>query len=146
MKKVIILIALVAALAGGGYFAWTKVSGGEEEVATASEHSAEKSSDNLLYVNLDSITAPFIRDGRFAQYIVLTIALEVANADAKDAVRHNIPRLRDAFISELHTLAAIRSPQQKLINLARVKARLMAGAERVLGKDVVVEVLVQLAS
>lgn len=148
MKKIIILVVLVVLLAGGGYFAWTTFSskGGKEEAATAPAHSPEGTDGKLLFVDLEAITAPFIRDGRFAQYVVLTITLEVADADAKDAVRQNIPRIRDVFVTELHALAAIRSPQQKLINLARVKARMMAGAERVLGEGVVTDVLVQLAS
>ena len=147
MKKMIIMIVLVAVLAGGGYFAWTTFSAeeGEEETATASAPSGDEADDKLLFVDLDAITAPFIRDGRFAQYVVITITLEVADDDAKDTARRNIPRLRDAFVSELHALAAIRSPQQRLINLERVKARMMAGAERVLGQGIVTDVLVQLA-
>lgn len=152
MKKIIIMIAVVAVLGGGGYFAWTTFSAeegegeGEDETATASAHSRERTDGNLLFVDLDAITAPFIRDGRFAQYVVLTITLEVVDEDARGTVLKNIPRIRDAFVSELHALAAIRSPQQRLINLARVKARMMAGAERVLGQGVVTDVLVQLAS
>lgn len=148
MKKIIIMIALVAVLAGGGFYAWTTFSAneGQEETDVASDHSGEGTDDTLLFVDLDSLTAPFIRDGRFAQYVVISITLEVADDSAKSTVRRNIPRLRDAFVSELHALAAIRSPQQKLINLARVKARMMAGAERVLGQGIVIDVLVQLAS
>ncbi len=152
MKMIIILVAFVALLAGGGYFAWTTYSAGNGDVDAevdsggSEEHIAEAGGDGALFVELDPITAPFIRDGRFAQYIVLTVSLEVSDDEAKLAVRRNMPRLRDAFVSELHALAAMRSPKQKLINLSRIKTRMLAGADRVLGKDVVLDVLVQVAS
>ncbi len=144
MKKIIILVVLMAVLGGGGFFAWTQMSGEEEQAG--SEQLRGPNDENLMFVELDPITAPFIRDGRFAQYIVLTISLEVNDDDAKDMVRRNIPRIRDAFLSELHTLAAMRSPRQRLINLSRIKVRLMSGANRVLGRGVVLDILVQLAS
>ena len=81
----------------------------------------------------------------FAQYVVLVVNLEVANDKNAETVQSEMPRLRDAFVLELNALAAMRSPDQLLINVARVKARLLAGATRVTGPGVVRDVLIQLA-
>ncbi|MCH7889230.1 MAG: hypothetical protein IIA00_08125 [Proteobacteria bacterium] len=141
MKIAVILSFLIAALGGGGYFAWTTFfSGGDQAVA-----GIFGGGDEVRYVEIERLTAPFIRDGRFVQYVVLDVSLEVPSAAAESRVRQLVPRLRDAFLSELHRLARTRSTNQRLINVARVKARLLNRADGVLGPDVVNEVLVQLA-
>ncbi len=137
------LLVLVGFLGGGGFFAWTTFLGSKS--GSGGTLSLSAATADAYYIEMDPLTAPFIRDGVFAQYVVLVINLEVASEDAIEAVREKKPRLRDAFVSELHALAAIRSPRQRLINLARVKARLLAGANRILGPGVVRDVLVQLA-
>ena len=77
--------------------------------------------------------------------MLLVVNLEVGSKRDIARVREMLPRLRDAFVTELHALAATRSPDQRLINVGRVKARLIAGAHKVLGPGVVRDVLVQLA-
>ena len=139
MKIAIGLLGLVLLLGGGGYFGWTTYfSGDDVEPSLAAD-------DAPSYIELKPITAPFVRDGKFAHYVVLVVNIEVANETAKSKVKAYMPKLRDAFVTELHALAAVRPSSQRLINVARVKARLMAGTERVLGPDVVRDVLVQLA-
>ncbi len=139
MKIAIGLLVLVLLLGGGGYFGWTTyLSGDDAEPILAAD-------DSPGYIELKPITVPFVRDGKFAHYVVLVVHIEVANETAMSKVKAYMPKLRDAFVSELHALAAVRPASQKLINVARVKARLMAGTERVLGPDVVRDVLVQLA-
>ena len=137
------LLVLVVVLGGGGFFAWTKFAGTESSSGGTLSLSAAMA--GVHFVEMKALTAPFIRDGVFAQYVVLVINLEVANESDVAIVHENKPRLRDAFVSELHALAAVRPPEQRLINLARVKARLLAGASRVLGPGVVRDILVQLA-
>ena len=45
----------------------------------------------------------------------------------------------------VHTMATMRNPDQAMINIRRVKSRLLANADAVLGAGVVRGVLVQLA-
>ncbi len=142
MKITLVALFVIAAL-GGGYFAWTEFfadrGGGEGASSLFSRD------DKPYYVEIERLTAPFIRDGEFVQYVVLDVSLELADEPNATKVRQLAPRLRDAFLAELHRLARIRPAGQRLINLGRVKARLLAGADRVLGPDVVRDVLVQLA-
>ncbi|MFQ5783845.1 MAG: flagellar basal body-associated protein FliL [Alphaproteobacteria bacterium] len=142
MKKLVIIIAALGLLGGGGFFAWTQFAGGD----AASDHTeVRKRPDNPVYVEMEPLTVPFIKDGKFAQYVVLVVDLEVWSESDADIVRQRKPRLRDSFVTELHALAARRPPDQTLINLARVKARLLAGANEIMGSNVVRDVLVQLA-
>lgn len=143
MKKILIIVIGLAVLGGGGFFAWTMFMGGQD--AGPVDGSLAASRESPVYVEMEPLTAPFIRDGRFAQYVVLVVNLEVANEKNAERIQARMPELRDAFVTELHALAALRPPDQKLINLARIKARLLAGANRVMGSGVVRDVLVQLA-
>ena len=143
MRTVMILMVVLLVLGGGGYFGW------QQFTAASPEPGAPGVSGDLegqpRYVELDPLTAPFVRDGKFAQYVVLVVNLEVSDEDDVVKVREFLPRLRDALVTDLHTLATMRNPEQKVLNLVRVKSRLLANANDVLGEGVVRGVLVQLA-
>ena len=143
MKKAIILVVLLLVL-GGGYFGWQQM--GETSADVGEESQAGFFfDDEPRFVELDLLTAPFLRGGKFVQYVVLVVNLEVVNDAAVDEVRAVMPRLRDAFVSELHTLATMRNPEQKMLNIKRIKSRLLASAQKVMGGGIVRAVLVQLA-
>ena len=143
MKKAIIFLVLGLLLAGGGYVAWSGYYAAQTGADASFSISAK--SNEPGYIELKPLTAPVVRDGAFAHYVLLVVNLEVtAGHDIAD-VREYMPRLRDAFVTELHALAVVRPRGQRLINLPRIKTRLLATAERVLGPGVVSEVLVQLA-
>ena len=132
MKKAIILMVLLLVLGGGGYFGWQQMG---ETFADGGEGSQGGFffDDEPRFVELDLLTAPFLRGGKFVQYVVLVVNLEVVNDAAVDEVRAVMPRLRDAFVSELHTLATMRNPEQKMLNIKRIKSRLLASAQKVMG-------------
>lgn len=143
MKKAIILVVLLLVL-GGGYVGWQQMSD------TAPEAGKEGTSafffdDEPKFVELDLLTAPFVRGGKFVQYVVLVVILEVDDDDGVVEVRSVMPRLRDAFVTELHTIATMRNPEQKMLNIKRIKSRLLASAHKVMRNRIVRAVLVQLA-
>ncbi len=77
--------------------------------------------------------------------MVLVFNHEVRGDDEVDEVRAVMPRLRDAFVTELHTIATMRNPEQKMLNMKRIKSRLLASAHKVMRNEIVRDVLVQLA-
>lgn len=145
MKTAIILVVLLVVLGGGGYVGWQQMGGSSSEAAGEGGGGSSFFDDEPKFVELDLLTAPFVRGGKFVRYVVLVINLEVVNDDAVDEVRAVMPRLRDAFISDLHTLATMRNPEQKMINIKRIKSRLLISAQEVMGENIVRDVLVQLA-
>ena len=146
MKTAIILVVLLIVLGGGGYFGWQQM--GESSSPSGAGESGGSSffaNDDPRFVELDLLTAPFLRGGKFAKYVVLVINLEVSNDDEVEEVRAVMPRLRDAFVTELHTIATMRNPEQKMLNIKRIKSRLLVSANEVMGEGFVRDVLVQLA-
>ena len=148
MKTAIILVVLLIVLGGGGYYGWQQMGDNPDTADAGPEAPGGEGGfyeDGPKFVELDLLTAPFVRGGKFVQYVVLVINLEVASNDAVDDVRAVMPRLRDAFITELHTMATMRNPDQKMLNMPRIKSRLLASANQVMGGNTVRDVLVQLA-
>ncbi len=143
MRNIVIMIIALLVLGGGGYFGWRQFDA--EQTGPAPDIPYGSIEGQPLFIELDPLTAPFVRDGKFAHYVVIVVNLEVVNKDDFDKVRGLLPRLRDAFVTELHTMATMRNPDQAMINMRRVKSRLLASADAVLGEGVVRGVLVQLA-
>ena len=148
MRKIVIIITVLLVLGGGGFFGWQQFIA-EQSTTEVSDMAPDIPYGSIegepLFIELDPLTAPFVRDGKFAHYVVIIVNLEVASRDDFDKVRIFLPRVRDAFVVELHTLATVRNPDQAMINMRRVKARLTASVDAVLGEGVVRGVLVQLA-
>ena len=145
MKTAIILVVLLIVLGGGGYFGWQQMGESSPDGGEESGGSSFFANDDPRFVELDLLTAPFLRGGKFAKYVILVINLEVSNDDEVEEVRAVMPRLRDAFVTELHTIATMRNPEQKMLNIKRIKSRLLVSANEVMGEGVVRDVLVQLA-
>lgn len=146
MKKAIILVVLLLVLGGGGYVGWQQM-GDTAPEAEAGEGGENSSffADEPRFIELDLLTAPFMRGGKFVQYVVLVVNLEVRSDDEVVEVRAVMPRLRDAFVTELHTIATMRNPEQMMLNMKRIKSRLLASAHKVMRNETVRDVLVQLA-
>ncbi|MFP6742962.1 MAG: hypothetical protein VCD33_15275 [Alphaproteobacteria bacterium] len=146
MRIAIIAFVALLVLGGGGYFGWQQLSAPAGEPGGVDDIPAMGSVEGQpVYVELGALTAPFVRNGKFAHYVVLIVNLEVGDQDDIDKVRAFMPRLRDAFVVDLHNLATIRNPDQGLINMRRVKSMLKKTTLEVLGPNVVHDVLVQLA-
>ncbi len=144
MKKAIILVVLLLVLGGGGYVGWQQM-GNTAPGARDGGGNSSFFADEPKFVELDLLTAPFVRGGKFVQYVVLVVNLEVRGDDEVDEVRAVMPRLRDAFVTELHTIATMRNPEQKMLNMKRIKSRLLASAHKVMRNEFVLDVLVQMA-
>ena len=144
MKKAIILVVLLLVLGGGGYVGWQQM-GDTARGAWEGGGNSSFFADEPKFVELDLLTAPFVRGGKFVQYVVLVVNLEVRGDDEVDEVRAVMPRLRDAFVTELHTIATMRNPEQMMLNMKRIKSRLLASAHKVMRNEIVRDVLVQLA-
>ncbi len=140
MKWVMIIGAAVALIAGG-FFGWTQYAGDD---AFAISFEGEEEVD-LVTVDLEALTVPFVREGKFAHYVVLVVSLQVNGQDRATLVRGQIPRLRDSFVEGLHALAIRRSANQTVISIPRIRSTLIASSEKVMGPGVITDILVQLA-
>lgn len=98
--------------------------------------------DGPIYVRMDPVTAPVYRKNRVRYYIFLTINLLMSDAEAKAEAYKLMPKLRDAFLRELHGDSILREDGPKGLDLYGLKKRLMNQARKILGAKAVSDVLI----
>jgi flagellar protein FliL len=148
MKKLLfILLPLLLLLGGGGAGAWfffleAPAEGEHAAVPAEGEHKAEA---KAVFVDVGEIIVPvYNRDGK-NNLMVVRMELEIGEAMAVDEVRYMLPRLRDAYIGTLSTLAGRGELVDESQRSATIKRALKLASDRVLGPDAIRDVLLQRA-
>ena len=102
---------------------------------------AAASADAERIIKLDPIVLPTLRNGRADRQVTLVILLEMADGKPRSIATDAMPRLRDAYITELSSLLDYDWPGGAVLDLEFARRRLMLQNERVLGQHVVDRVL-----
>lgn len=97
------------------------------------------------YYTLQPFTVPIVRDGRIARHVSLLVTLETRGAANKDKILEARKRLRDSFLRDLHGVMAFRRKDGRPFKTSVLKKRLMAVSKRVLGADIVRDILIEIA-
>ena len=143
------LLALLL-LAGGGagaYFYFGKseavASVGETPVAEV-EESEDGKPPEITYVELAPIILPIIDRNGISQTISMVVSVQVANEAKAEEVRNKMPRLADAYLSDMYgTLSKTGSMEGGVIKVSMLKERLSGITHKVLGEGVAEDVLLQ---
>jgi flagellar basal body-associated protein FliL len=106
------------------------------------ESAAPEVSRELGYVNMEPFLAPIIEGRRISKYVAIGVILELHSEDYKVQVRDNIIPLRNAFIEDFVFQAQMNSGRTESVYLHRVKSRFRTLADRIVGPDIVKEVLI----
>jgi flagellar protein FliL len=154
MKRVLIALLAIAILGGGGA-AWfyykpalasTGGEGGHAKAAKKSGH-GESDKEEPKYVQVDPLTLPIIDDHGVSSNVSIVIEIEVRNTSDIEPVRKQLPRLVDAYIQDMYGILNKRAAlKDGVVQVGMVKQRLNAITKRVLGEDVVGDVLLQVVS
>ena len=149
LKKIMPLLALILGLAGGGAAAiflapppddqpmsQNEATTPDAQSETSSDDLQDGASDSFEIVKLPSqFVVPVIMDNRVRAMVILTVALEVEVGQG-DRVRALEPKLRDEFLAELFSLAALDGFKDEMISrktLELVKRALSVRSSGVLG-------------
>ena len=141
MKRYAILLVLLALLGGGGFAAWTYGMPIYEKMQAEKAEQPEPEPEPLL-VSLDPLLIPVIENNRVTYHLTLAISLEVADLDGDEKLRESLPRVIDAFNTELHGLMTLRFVREGGVELPLVKQRLLVAGERELGPGVITDVVI----
>ena len=157
MKLAVIALVAVLLLGGGAagayfYFAApAEAAGGPMDEAAKAEHEAKAEAakegaeaPKEEFVQLNALILPVIGENGVTQTVSLVISLEVPDAATAEEVKRIAPRLQDAFIQDLYgVLNRKNSMQNGVLQVAPLKARLNKISVKVLGKEKVNDVLLQ---
>jgi len=142
MKKIIIIIVALLLLAGGGFAVWKFVlSAGNGEAGQEGDGLRDLVSSGPVFLDLDPFVVPVIRENRVVKYLSLGIKLDLTGGAAEAKVKEMMPYLRDAYLTRLHA-ALSRGDAALSSDVAKLKRQLMAESEKLLGPDVVRDVLI----
>ncbi len=148
MKKLIIAIVALALLGGGGggaYMFFMKPANASE---TAKEETAKKEEVNkdatVAFVQMSPLVLPIVDKNGVSQIINLVISLEVKDAETGKEVERLQPRLKDAYIQDMYGVLTRQAAMEGgVVQVGYIKSRLNKVTARVMGKDKVQDVLLQ---
>ncbi len=101
--------------------------------------------DDAAYYTLLPFVVPIVRNGRIARHVSLLVTLETRGVANKDKILEARKRLQDSFFRDLHGVMSIRRKDGKSFKTSVPKKRLMAASKRVLGEDIVRDILIKVA-
>ena len=138
MRRKMFLALLLLLLLGGGFGIW------EFGLPYLQELKSEEPliKEEPLHITLEPLIVPIIREGAVTGHLILEIQLEVPGLAAEAKLRERLPRLTDAFMTELHSLTSLRYVQDRGRDLPFFKQRLRKVADRILGPGVLGDVLI----
>jgi len=99
-------------------------------------------SSELGYIVMEPFLAPIIEGRRISKYVAVGVILELHSEDNKRQVRDSMMPLRNAFIDDFVFQAQMNSGRSDSIHLHRIKSRFRTLADRIVGPDIVKEVLI----
>jgi len=149
MKKLLFILLPLLLLGGGGAGAWffflKAPAEGDKAAEAAPAEDPHKSEAKAVFVDVGEIIVPvYNRDGK-NNLMVVRMELEVGDVMPVDQVRYLLPRLRDAYIGTLSTLAGRGELVDESQRSATIKRALKLASDRVLGPDAIRDVLLQRA-
>ena len=137
MKLIIILLVLATILGGGGFAAWTFY---REPIEAKVADMMKPKEPPGVALPLDPITLPLFKGNVPDRFLTLEMSLICAGNDAMLRVKGQVPRLVDAYIQYLHTLATLKI-KPGFEDLDFVKERLLAVSAQIVGPGEVRDIL-----
>lgn len=153
MKKILSIVLVLALLGGGGagaYFYFMKPAeasqpeDGKPDVKKAEKEKKETDKSKHAFVELDALILPIIDETGVTQTVSLVVAIEVADEKTAALVETQKPRLKDAYIQKMYGILNNRAALKGgVIQVDQIKQQLNEISDKVLGEDVVEDVLLQ---
>jgi flagellar basal body-associated protein FliL len=129
MSRFLVLLAFMCAVAPA------LGAGGVAETKKAKAPQRERTYTSLKsWVMVDAFTISIVQDGRVKGKFTVSFGMDVPDAPLKAKAEALMPRLRDAWLSELNLYAATALRPKRAADVAGVSALLQRTADGVLGK------------
>ncbi len=150
MKKLIIAIvalALLGGAGGGAYMFFMKpanASETKEETTAKKEEDSKAAEAAVTFVQMTPLVLPIVDKNGVSQVVNLVISLEVKDAEVAKEVERFQPRLKDAFIQDMYGVLTRQAAMDGgVVQVGYIKNRLNKVTTKVMGKDKVQDVLLQ---
>ncbi len=142
MKRFIIILIAVAVGALGIGFVLSLFDSAEDQVVAKVEVEVEP--EPISFFDLkDTVAAPVIRQEKVARYVTLSARFELEGEGALEKARELAPRLRDDIVRRLNKTPVPLLEDSRDLDPDRLRELFLASGRRVLGREIVKDVLVE---
>ena len=151
MKKLVIIIAILMMVIGGtvsvmkamdlGPFAPAAVAGGEGRAAPR-----QAQDEPPRFVDVEPLNIPVFHGDRVAATIQIQLKLEAIGEENEEEIIRLLPRITDAFLRDMHAFIPRLLRKEQRIKVPIIKKRLQIISERLVGPDLIHNILVQSVS
>ncbi len=143
MKKLIIIIALLVMLTGGAIAALKTLSLGPFKYQVKTIKVKEVKADTAIFIDMEPLGIPIFRGNKVIATIQIQVKLETGNKENSENIKRKMPVIRDAFIRDLHSFMPRLLKAKERVDVLIVKQRLQYIGDKVAGKGLIKNVLVQ---
>ncbi len=146
MKKVIILVVLLLVVGGGAvgalYFMKLGPFESTEEVKKSQEEIELEQKATTTTIAIKPFSIPMFQGERIAGNIQVQFELEVP-LGKEEEINSKMLRLEDAYLRDLYVFMPRLLRNAEKLDINKLKRRLMRITEKVVGPDIVEDVLIQ---
>ena len=144
MKKLLLILGLLVMLGGGTVSAlkFLKLGPfqGDEVVVDKPEEQVE---DTTLFVDMEPLAIPIFQGNRVAATVQIQVKLETNGKSNVEKIKRIMPVITDAFVRDLHSFMPRLLKAEERIDVLIIKQRLQLISNKVAGKGLIKNVLVQ---
>jgi flagellar FliL protein len=147
----IVVLGLLGGGGAGAYYYFQHPAeasvGADGEVVKAVKHEKADKDAEPKYVSIDPLTLPIIDDKGVTSNVSIVVALQVSDEKSVNEIKKQMPRLIDAYIQNMYgVLNKNEAMKGGVVQVGVVKDRLNRITKKVLGDDMVDDVLLQVVS
>ena len=144
MKKLLLIFGLLVMLCGGTVSAlkFLKLGPfqGEEVVEEKPEEQVEAT---ILFVDMEPLAIPIFQGNRVAATVQIEVKLVTNGKDNVERIKQIMPIITNAFVRDLHSFMPRLLKAKERIDVLIIKQRLQLISNKVAGKGLIKNVLVQ---
>ena len=143
MKIAVIIFAVLVMLGGGAVsiMKWLQMGPFEPTVEELAEQ--QESSEPPRFIDMDQLTIPIFQGEKVVANVQIQLKLEALGEDNESKLLRLLPRLSDAFWRDLYGFIPRLLRKERQIDATVIKERLRLIGDKVVGKGVINNVLVQ---
>ncbi|HIJ43157.1 MAG: hypothetical protein QF511_05755 [Rhodospirillales bacterium] len=143
MKIAVIIFAVLVMLGGGAVsiMKWLQMGPFEPTVEELAEQ--QESSEPPRFIDMDQLTIPIFQGEKVVANVQIQLKLETLGEDNESKLLRLLPRLSDAFWRDLYGFIPRLLRKERQIDATVIKERLRLIGDKVVGKGVINNVLVQ---
>lgn len=145
MKKLMVMFAIFLMIAGGtvSSMKWFEVGPFENPKVEKVVKEEVEEVGKALFVDMEPLTVSIFDGNKVAATIQLEVKLQTRGQDNIITIKRNLPKFKDAFLADLHQFVPRMLREIERIDPLTIKRRLQIVADRVGGKGMVDDVLIQ---